>query len=235
METFWPWKQNIRRSHTTTSVQFTFCQSLWEPPHPPSIFTVGGLASLEGVPQGTLSHTHLGSDTVALNETRHLRLGLAFQSQTCTWGRCGDAVLAYLRHLKQEVRLKGDSERDQTHRWEIFLYFHLCLHSIFTSISYPDWPPKCWQRWQMLYFIFVKPGPHPVTNVNLHLLAPHCTISLECQPVLACRLALFKERPIRHSSGQAACVSPACSLLSRPCQTRPAQYAPTKSQTGPRS
>jgi len=34
----------------------------------PSIFTVGGLASLEGVPQGTLSHTHLGSDTVALNE-----------------------------------------------------------------------------------------------------------------------------------------------------------------------
>lgn len=142
METFWPWKQNIRRSHTTTSVQFTFCQSLWEPPHPPSIFTVGELASLEGVPQGTLSHTHLGSDTVALNETRHLRLGLAFQSQTCTWGRCGDAVLAYLRHLKQEVRLKGDSERDQTHRWEIFLHFHLCLHSIFTSISYPDWPPN---------------------------------------------------------------------------------------------
>lgn len=61
-----------------------------------SIFTVGGgLASLEGVPQGTLSHTHLGSDTVALNETRRSRLGLAFQSQTCTQSPCGNAMLDY--------------------------------------------------------------------------------------------------------------------------------------------
>ena len=55
----------------------------------------GGRASLEGVPQGTLSHTHLGSDTVALNETRRLHLGFAFQSQTCTRGPCGDAMLDY--------------------------------------------------------------------------------------------------------------------------------------------
>lgn len=55
----------------------------------------GGLASLEGVPQGTLSHTHLGSDTVALNETRRSRLGLAFQSQTCTLRPCGDAMFDY--------------------------------------------------------------------------------------------------------------------------------------------
>lgn len=58
----------------------------------PSIFTVGGLTSLEGVSKGTLSHTHLGSDTVALNETRRLCLGLAFQSQTCMRRPCGDAV-----------------------------------------------------------------------------------------------------------------------------------------------
>lgn len=85
---------------------------MWENLVPPFNIYCGGLASLEGVPQGTLSYTHLGSDTVALNETRHLRLGLAFQSQTCTRGPCGDAMLDYPRHRRQKVRLKGDSERD---------------------------------------------------------------------------------------------------------------------------
>lgn len=75
------------------------------------------------------------------------------------------------------------------------------------------------------------PRPHPTQP----LVAPRCTISVAPQPVLTCCLALFMERPIRHCSGQAACASQACSLLGRPCQTRPAQYAPAKRQSGPPS
>lgn len=87
---------------------------MWENLVPPFNIYCGGTSIIRGVPQGTLSHTHLGSDTVALNETRRLHLGLAFQSQTCTRGPCGDAMLDYPpRHLRQGVRLKRDSERDR--------------------------------------------------------------------------------------------------------------------------
>lgn len=82
--------------------------------------------------------------------------------------------------------------------------------------------------------------PHPVTSVILFLLlppaiAPCCTASVARHQVQSGCLALLKEWPIRWCSGQPARASQACSLLGCPCQTRPAQYAPAKHQSGPPS
>lgn len=67
-------------AHSCFHYVYFFPQNIWENLIPPFNIYCGGLASLVKVPQGTLSHTHLGSDTVALNETWRLHLGLSFQS-----------------------------------------------------------------------------------------------------------------------------------------------------------
>lgn len=80
-------------THIFFRAKFTFCRNMCEDLVPPLQYLLWGLqASLEGIPPGTLSQTHLGSDTVALNETRHLCLGLAYQSQIWTHGLCGEPM-----------------------------------------------------------------------------------------------------------------------------------------------
>lgn len=114
-ETVWSENRTLEGRAQLLPLCLFFFQNIWENLIPPFNIYCGGLASLVRVPQGTLSHTHLGSDTVALNETWRLHLGLSFQS---------DAVLCCIpppskNYLSQEVELKSEIARaTPKSRWE---------------------------------------------------------------------------------------------------------------------
>lgn len=130
-----------------------------------------------------------------------------------------------------------------TNRWKIScLHFWLCLPSTSSSTRHPHLIPKHSRSDGRRSASSSSDPPtssdkcQPPFSQTPPKIASHATIvSIAPQPVLPWCLALFKERPIRHCSGQAAYECQACLLLGRPCQTRPAQYATTKRQSGPSS
>lgn len=135
---------------------------------------------------------------MALNETRRLHLGLAFQSQTYTWGPRGDAMLDYPPcNLRQEVRLKRDRQRDyalQTGGDSSLLYFCLCLLSTVTSTRHPA--PSLNTHTQVADVLL----NHHQTRLRLLTkcqppflppFVPHCKISTPSLLVLAFFFVLF--------------------------------------------
>lgn len=121
--------------------------------------------------------------------------------------------------LSQEVKLKTQSARaTPNNRWED--YFSFVPHRpTLISTSTLTLTSALWRV------------PASLLQVAVQQIRP----SMPPLSALAGNLPLSKGRSIRQCSGQAACASQSCSLLGRPCQTRPAQYAPAKRQSGPSS
>lgn len=116
-------------------------------------------------------------------------------------------------HLRQEVRLKRDSEMGratQTGGKSVVFISDSVSHQPLLQFDIHTSSPNTRAQMADVLPHHHQTRPHLLTSVNLHSLRPpqkiasHATtVSIAPEPVLPWCLALFKEKPIRHCSGQA--------------------------------
>lgn len=108
------WKQDIRRSHTPASTQFTFWQNMWENLVPPFNIYCGGTSIISGGPSGH-SVTHPpGKWHSGFKWDKTFASGISISKLNMHMGavwRCYVRLQPPPPHLRQEIRLKRDSER----------------------------------------------------------------------------------------------------------------------------
>lgn len=165
------WKQDVGRSHTPASTQFSVCQNMWEYLVPPFNIYCGGTSIIRWGPSGH-SVTHPpGKWHSGFKWDKTFASGISISKPNMHTGAVWQCyVILPPRHLRQEVRLKRDSERDcalQTGGNFSFLHFCLCLPSTPTSTRHPAPSPNTHTQMADVLLHHRQTRPRLLTSVNL--------------------------------------------------------------------